>query len=120
MIKDGCLEHRRAVFLAKECAEHRRARRERVARIAMLAMFDNVEACELFRLIRAERRDGIDNLVKDERAANCERIGNDRRNDLRHQKMRLAVEQAVRTIRIDRRRRKEARRDGAPRVSVSL
>ena len=86
----------------------------------MLAMLNDVEACELFRFIRTHRRDGVDNLVKDERAANRERIGNDRRNDLCHQEVRLAVEQAVRTVRIDRRRREEARRDGAPRAAEAM
>ena len=80
----------------------------------MLAMFNDIEACRLLRLIRTHRRDGIDDFVKEETADDGERISDDRRDDLRHQEVRIAVEKSVRASRIDGRRRKETRRDRPP------
>ena len=77
-------------------------------------MLDDIETCDFFRLVCTDLHEVADNLEEDVRADDGKSISDDDRNDLSEEQVRLAVEQAVSTSRVDFRRSPEARGDRAP------
>ena len=77
-------------------------------------MFANVQACDFFILIGADRHEEADDLEDDERADNGQGVSDDSGNNLSDEQIRAAVEEAVSPGWVDFRRSPDAGGDGAP------
>lgn len=83
-------------------------------------MFVDIESDHFFIGVDAEIREEADDFIEYNGSDNSQRVRNDCRNDLCHQKMGIAIEKAVGPVRIDFYRSPEASCDGTPRTADTV